>query len=609
MRHLLQVAVSFFEKEISAGRVPLVVVDAPTGYGKTSAAPKFFEASMDQLSTRLIHVLPMRSLIKRAVSYAREQGLFRSLGIGDEQLGYQASIELGEPKSPQFLSRVVYSTFDSFVYNLFKLNVAESIWKDSIHYEVPRGMIFTATVGLDEVHLYGGDPGAPQPKGFDALIASIAALAKALVPTYVLSATMPRMLIEEIKRRIDGIFSLKGRLSVGVFVFDAYARNLGNNFILDEEYLSQALNTLWRTSLVGDEEEFGRMMLEEVGRSDERRKMLVVRNTPEKAAETYNFLVQRAGLTPGRDTVLLHGRMCQEDREKAEEVLDRLDSARVVVATQVIEAGVTISGASILFTDAAAPTSLAQRAGRLARNGETEADVVVLQGDGDGVYEGKLVRRTCELISAVTNGGRGIDWRVPTVGQRALPNGLTSYKTIIEEAYAGEEVQSEGRLQTHLEILDEEIHLGARDAKIVESHFCGLVRESLLVPVYVGPLDGNSAPEDKEIERWLVTCSLGWLAKRFDRIIEKGEDGFKAILSIRRRGETYKAVGHVKLDDFLSAREQDFCAFFTEHIRRLKPLVSLKGTTGVPQDASVSLVAFVCREGVYLRGLGLLDPI
>lgn len=104
---------------------------------------------------------------------------------------------------------------------------------------------------------------------------------------------------------------------------------------------------------------------------------LVVVNTVERAMETHKAL---KGLLPGTDLRLVHSRF--RPRERASWRMDFLNRAacagridRVIVATQVVEAGVDLS-AGVLVTELAPWPSLVQRFGRCARWGG-ESRVIV----------------------------------------------------------------------------------------------------------------------------------------------------------------------------------------------------------------------------------------
>lgn len=95
---------------------------------------------------------------------------------------------------------------------------------------------------------------------------------------------------------------------------------------------------------------------------------LAVHNTVAAARESYEALI---AARPGAEVVLLHSRFRPDDRRAAEErALEAPLPAggRIVVTTQVLEAGVDVS-ADVVFTEAAPWPSIVQRAGRCNRDG------------------------------------------------------------------------------------------------------------------------------------------------------------------------------------------------------------------------------------------------
>ena len=126
-----------------------------------------------------------------------------------------------------------------------------------------------------------------------------------------------------------------------------------------------------------DESESG---LGETNEARQGRQFLIVVNTVKEAVNLYQSLHKLIG--KGDDVPemrLLHGRFRPAERRSWADILsgrDRPDRGRIVVATQVIEAGVDIS-ADVLVSELAPWTSLVQRFGRAARYGG-QAKVVVL---------------------------------------------------------------------------------------------------------------------------------------------------------------------------------------------------------------------------------------
>lgn len=113
---------------------------------------------------------------------------------------------------------------------------------------------------------------------------------------------------------------------------------------------------------------------------------LVVMNTVDRAIEVFQELHKLLGGTASEILRLVHSRFRPAERESwRESFLNKAactpGTDRIIVATQVIEAGVDMS-ATLLFTEIAPWASLVQRFGRCARWGGT-AQVVVVDFNAD----------------------------------------------------------------------------------------------------------------------------------------------------------------------------------------------------------------------------------
>lgn len=142
---------------------------------------------------------------------------------------------------------------------------------------------------------------------------------------------------------------------------------------------------------------------------------LVVVNRVDRAREIYRALEQiLAGST--LRTALLHSRFRPPDRARHLAVL-HAEGDRVVVSTQVVEAGVDVS-ARTLFTELAPWPSLVQRFGRCNRYGEAERDggtpaqirwIPLLPRDGDDdlalPYEAAELERATGLLEELAARG------------------------------------------------------------------------------------------------------------------------------------------------------------------------------------------------------------
>ena len=102
------------------------------------------------------------------------------------------------------------------------------------------------------------------------------------------------------------------------------------------------------------------------------RRTLIICNTVDRARAIHTALSSVLGENAANSLVLLHSRFRPPDRARQQDRLkDKLDAnvGQIVVATQVVEAGVDLSSA-ILWTEIAPLPSIIQRLGRLNRAGE-----------------------------------------------------------------------------------------------------------------------------------------------------------------------------------------------------------------------------------------------
>lgn len=101
------------------------------------------------------------------------------------------------------------------------------------------------------------------------------------------------------------------------------------------------------------------------------RRTLVICNTVDRAVRLFEVLRSASPANQHTEFVLLHSRFRRPDRKAQIKRLDKIDSPRgqIIVATQVIEAGVDMSS-GLLWTEVAPLPSIVQRLGRLNRRGE-----------------------------------------------------------------------------------------------------------------------------------------------------------------------------------------------------------------------------------------------
>jgi CRISPR-associated endonuclease/helicase Cas3 len=151
---------------------------------------------------------------------------------------------------------------------------------------------------------------------------------------------------------------------------------------------------------------------------------IAVLNTVARAREVFAELRKSGAL----HTILLHSRFRPEDRlKRLQEALSPVDPAgpgRLLVSTQIIEAGVDIS-ATKLFTEAAPWPSIVQRAGRCNRDGEaTGAELLWAIPPRPAPYEGVDLEASESILAELEGGDvspEGLGGRVVAVKEVVHP--------------------------------------------------------------------------------------------------------------------------------------------------------------------------------------------
>lgn len=161
---------------------------------------------------------------------------------------------------------------------------------------------------------------------------------------------------------------------------------------------------------------------------------LVVLNTVERATRLYQKLQGDKGRV---DVRLVHSRFRPAERAQwAQEFLSRdapmPPEGRIIVATQVVEAGVDLSAAT-LFTEEAPWSSLVQRFGRCNRKGEHEsAQVVVLSVASPDPYEASAINQAREILGTMNDVGIDRIRQVAPLASGGDPGMILRRKDLLE---------------------------------------------------------------------------------------------------------------------------------------------------------------------------------
>ena len=341
-----------------------VILQAPTGSGKTRAALYPFLEAQDYQSPRhnsfphkCIYSVPMRVLAKqfvreykRAVEpYNREYGLDISVAI---QTG-------DRPDDRLLASNLVFATIDqtlsSFLLSPYSLPHSQA--------NLNAGAVLSAYLVFDEFHLY--DPVSTLPTTLHML-----QMLSGMVPFVLMTATFSGPMLEALAEEL------------GAVIVPGSAEELEQLQALPPQRKTR------RYHVVEDAPLSAHHVLEQhQGRS------LVICNTVDRARWMYQQLREA---THGTDTrvLLLHSRFLREDRDRIEAEIHayfgkngRQEGSLIVVSTQAIEVGVDITSTA-LHTELAPANAIVQRAGRCARYEGDEGDVFIYRyayspGDGE----------------------------------------------------------------------------------------------------------------------------------------------------------------------------------------------------------------------------------
>lgn len=362
------------------------LIRVPTGAGKTEGASlgwlwrrRFAAAGIrEQTPRRLVYCLPMRTLVEQTVERIRAQHERLELAVPVHQLmgGAVASDWIDRPED----DAVLVGTLDQLFSRALMRGYGESRFRWPIDY----GLLHTDCLWvLDEVQLFG-----------EALATSsqLEGIRRSFPPgpgptnTVWMSATVEPDWIETIDNPApERVLAIDDRDRAGDL-----AQRLGAKKRLTalEAITSEAVIERHRPGAL----------------------TLVVLNTV-RAARELAAKIRRAKTAKDVEILLVHSRFRPPDRRHITRRLrDALPEAgRIVVATQVVEAGIDLS-ATTLFTHSAPWASLVQRFGRCNRFGNiNDSEVFWAPPDKPLPYDEDEVRAAEETLRALEGSSVGPD--------------------------------------------------------------------------------------------------------------------------------------------------------------------------------------------------------
>ncbi|AAL62539.1 helicase, probable [Pyrobaculum aerophilum str. IM2] len=488
----------------------VVVLRAPTGYGKSLFSVAMGLAAYEELWQRgiakVIHVIPMSSIVEDLYSRALERLTRKGEDADLKQLenallekyprrwvGYQSWAIDADFKDPLYIwSSLVYTTFDSFVLNLYKITPLRA---KRAPYESARSAIIRSLVILDEAHLMADPRGG---KSLAVFIATIKSLRKLGVPVLIATATISDTVARLIKNAVDDVKIVASTVKECGKGGDVLVHDYGPKGHVDAYLKAIPLEEL-KNEL----------------KSQSFKKALLIFNTVDRAVRAYRMLRGEY------NAVLLHGRLTLGDRSEA---VMRAKSAEIVVATQVVEAGVDIDS-DLLITDIAPFPNLIQRFGRVARR-EIKRGTAIINIDKNAYEASKAVygENETEVTSKLLREYTKADKRLEVEWRNPCPEKNT-YALLLEEfdrrAYPDIGRRYDVELSLALQTLNDLPTLSREDARNIMEKYCGFVRDAAAVPL-IDPECYNNIKKPDEIRRCILLVSSDFLNNKKEYIITNG---------------------------------------------------------------------------------------
>lgn len=344
-----------------------VILQAPTGAGKTQAALAPFVQNLEQGSHALpqtcLYATPQRTLTTQFYERYRDRIARIDRNRGTDfvrryaQMGRPpVSIQTGEqPDDPQFESLLTFCTIDQLLASF--IGTPYSVGRRLAN--INAAAVLGSYLVLDEFHLYPLIEGSESCFGARTTTIAMLSLLKDITHFVLMTATFSQALLEELKMLLNAEIVT----------------------VSPEELQQIAKGRQRRVEVAGSP------MAPEAILAYHDKCSLVICNTVSRAQAMY-WNLKEATRARGIELFLLHSRLTTEDRAKrSEQVIRELGQAPdkwpgearygwkegeyfgknlIVVATQVVEVGLDIS-VQTLHTEIAPANSLIQRAGRCAR--------------------------------------------------------------------------------------------------------------------------------------------------------------------------------------------------------------------------------------------------
>ncbi|MDK2795305.1 MAG: CRISPR-associated endonuclease/helicase Cas3 [Archaeoglobaceae archaeon] len=428
------------------------VVEAPTGYGKSTISATIALNSLVN-DFKCIVAFPLRTLIED--QFAKFEKLLDSKAT-KEILGKRY---MHNPDSPYLIKPITLTTVDTLALNIFGIppetieKVAEE--RSLGHYFFSWASVLLSNLVLDEVHLL-----ADSTKSLS-FLASLMKISRDFEQRAVfMSATLP----DALKKRLEEV----GREKIEFVEFDERH---------DPDFCSERMSKKYEIRVEDcKDDKYGKIM----GwiKSSEFSRVLIVFNTVADAIEFYRENLDDLK-NVSKNTLLIHSRFTERDRERKIEEIRKLQKERdfVIVSTQVIEAGVDLSS-DLMITEISPANSMIQRFGRFLRFFDEKEGRIHVWFEEDfnseyyTVYDAELTKKTLTWLH--DNPKMNVH----------LPIGDNGFSAMINSVYRPEDFEFDLRIIESFERIFLNLETAPKKALGLLFKMGGsFVREGLQIPV------------------------------------------------------------------------------------------------------------------------------
>jgi CRISPR-associated endonuclease/helicase Cas3 len=306
------------------------ILKAYTGWGKTSAGLLFFE---NKQPFKIFYLMPtitaINSFFLKLESAVGKDKVSKYFYLFDTEIKEDEETFSNLFFYENFMTPYVITTVDQFLLSFLQVG----------KYYTKRVMFRNAGLIVDEIHLLN-------PLMLKLLVYFIKQYRRLYnFKVLFMSATLPSYLVRYLSEELE------------------LEKTSFKDFSLEYE---KKRRVMWRYF----EDKIDNHVEEIVKGKNNRKKVLVIVNTVEKATKLGRELEREFKLKYGEDFIVLHARFMYLDRREKEEWVEiHKKNPHILIATQVCEVSLDISY-DFLFTELASVPALIQRFGRVNRYGE-----------------------------------------------------------------------------------------------------------------------------------------------------------------------------------------------------------------------------------------------